>query len=143
MRKKLLAILIGFIIAAILEIITTTLVHPTNAYYIIFHSLPYLIAGMITGYISRQLGWMCGIIIAVLVQAIGFAVLYWVAIQWHVEINEFLEMWKIHIYIPLSAAISGAFGGLFGQLLAQKWHKRSMKKSSTSQSEESKDVAKM
>lgn len=149
MRRKIIAVIIGFVISSVAMVLVLTqarfkgfwwhLIGFGNT-YIPNYYLPALLGGFISGYLARQRGWLCGFIVGVLLTTVGTvtkSVNFWTLYQTpdivEITTNTILFLWTSGFWITL--VISGMAGGLLGQLLAQKWHKRSHKKSDASQSE--------
>jgi hypothetical protein len=153
MSRKTIAVIVGFIIASVAMTIMIT--QPTLEgvwWYMIgfgtthlpLYYLPALLGGFVSGYLARQRGWLCGLIVGVLLMTIGlmatslyFWTLYHTPNIVEMTISSICYSWTRDWWVALAAMISSTVGGLLGQLLAQKWHKRPQKKSDVSQSETS------
>ncbi|MDH4210331.1 MAG: YrzE family protein [candidate division WOR-3 bacterium] len=159
MRRKIIAVTVGFLVSLGMLFIINILYHPGRYPVIvpvIAHSLFALVGGFTAGYLIGRRGLIYGLLVAIMLETLGIANHFRVTpisihtltgivptplfvFAWHNYVwgpyHFVVFFWKNMYGFPIVALISGAAGGHLGQLLAQKWHKRSQKKSDASKSE--------
>lgn len=157
MRRKIIAVTVGFLVSLGMMFIHNILGRPGPyplIVAVIAHSLFAFVGGFTAGYLIGHRGLLYGLLVAIMLETIGVAIHFrvtvimihpepvttpWFVFVWHKYVwgpYQFVVFfWKDMYAFPIIAIASGAAGGHLGQLLAQKWHKRAQRKADASQSE--------
>ena len=150
MRRKIIAVTVGFLVSLGMLFISYVLRRPGPYSVIdgiIAHSWFALIGGFTAGYLIGRRGLIYGLLVAIMLETLGIAIHYrttaisiqtgtgpvttpWFVFLWHKYVlwpfQFVVFFWKNWYGFPIAALVSGATGGLLGQLFAQKWHKKSI-----------------
>jgi hypothetical protein len=152
MLRKVIAVTVGFIVAWVAMTTMLTQLDFKGVWWHLLgfgepvlpmYYLPALLGGIIGGYLARQRGWLCGLIVGVLLMTVGFmAMSFYFWTLYHtpniadMTISGIYYLWTNTWWYVLAATISGMAGGLLGQFLAHKWHSRSEKRANASSSKD-------
>ena len=130
MLRKIIAFLVGFLIADTLPFVFYLIPYIKTEYPIIWLFLwpltSLFIAGFVTGYIARNMGWLLGF-------TIGIVIVIYVIVSPNLAGAGF---GIVDVFYVLTLLMTTA-GGHLGERLAQKRHKRVEEKPDASQSESS------
>ncbi len=138
MLRKIVAVIVGFVLAFL--VMTVLFTQPVGfkglwCRLFVYHYLPALCGGFISGYLARQRGWVCGLIVGVLLETLGIitmSFIFWIIYQTpyivQMMMSAIRDVWTMSWWVALGVMISGMISGYLGQYLAQIWHKRPQQK---------------
>ena len=113
-RPRIYAVLVGVALALTVPFIVGAAIGYESRWYLVVVAIPYGVAGMIVGFLWRDLGWRAGIwLFAVWPPALllGYILVLEVPSDWRKDLLSFMEYWLI--------LIAACLGGWIGSKIAE------------------------